>query len=229
VAGASDQLGRIHFQSVGQASKHGHAHRRLRTFDLTYVAGAEANTIGEVFLCPPSRGPEPSNARRDRLLQIGHSASGRCRHDPSRNDASYSSKDSLPSNEKREVLGRSAVAVTSAAVLAFLRDWKNLATEKVTDFRGRQPGRNGDISELQYIERRPEAINPNVRDYSERNDPCRLYSWRSVLRPLSDCCRFVDGWKCVRVARQYSHWRNPGLHPASVSRQTLHRRSARQF
>jgi hypothetical protein len=51
-------------------------HRRLRTLDLTYVAGAEADAIGKVFLCPPLRVPKPSNVRRHCLLQIGHGAWG---------------------------------------------------------------------------------------------------------------------------------------------------------
>jgi hypothetical protein len=86
--GTPDQFAGIHLQYVRQASKHGDAHGRLRTFYLAHIPGTETYAIGKIFLSPSARIPKSSHVRRNCLLQIGHSASGRDQHDRSRNDTS---------------------------------------------------------------------------------------------------------------------------------------------
>jgi hypothetical protein len=109
-----NEISRPDREGLSQAPKHCNAHRCLRALDLTHVAGAETNPIREVLLSPPARVPKTSNIRRNCLLQIGHGASGRCRHDRSRNDASYSSSDLLRHLNQTEGIRTGSGAVRGA-------------------------------------------------------------------------------------------------------------------
>jgi hypothetical protein len=95
VSRTGDQFRGLDFKRIRDSPEHRDCHRRLRSLNLTDIPCAQPNPIGQVLLRPTLAVAEPTNVRRNRLLQIGHDASGRYRHDPSRNDASYSSRMSL--------------------------------------------------------------------------------------------------------------------------------------
>jgi hypothetical protein len=85
-----DQFRGLDLKRIRDPPEYGDCHGRLRPLDLADVASAQPNPIGQVFLRPPPVRTKPTDIDRHDVPQIGHGASGRCRHDRSRNDASYS-------------------------------------------------------------------------------------------------------------------------------------------
>jgi hypothetical protein len=78
----------LDLKCIRDPPEHGDRHRRLRSLNLTNIACAQPNPIGQVLLRPSTVMTEPTDIDRYDLLEVGHGASGRYRHDPSRNDAS---------------------------------------------------------------------------------------------------------------------------------------------
>jgi hypothetical protein len=88
---ACDQFRGLDLKRIRDPPEHGDCHRRLRSLNLADITRAQPNLVGQVLLRPSPVVSKPTDIDRDDLLEVGHSARGRYRHDRSRNDTSYSS------------------------------------------------------------------------------------------------------------------------------------------
>jgi hypothetical protein len=83
-----DQFRGLDLKRIRDPPEHGDCHGRLRSLNLADITRAQPNPIGQVLLRPSPVMTKPTDIDSHDLLEVGHGASGRYRHDPSRNDAS---------------------------------------------------------------------------------------------------------------------------------------------